>query len=97
MIPVERGMKAVKELADFASFPTDRAEKIARWMAGISDEQHAYMCGMDYYLNGVQNDNCHFSLFTTRAMAKAWEQGKDDAEKGVHGGMYVPSHRKREP
>ena len=91
---VERGMAAVRELGDFCDWPLDRAEKIARWMAGITDPKHAYNMGMDYYLNGVRNDNCHFSLFKTRETMKAWERGRDDAEKGVHGGMLVPSHKR---
>lgn len=93
---VEKGMQAVRELADFCDYPLDKAEKIARWMAGITDLEHAYKMGMDYYLNGVRDNNCDFSLFSTEEGAKAWERGRDDAKKGVDGGMYVPSHRSRQ-
>jgi hypothetical protein len=90
---VEKGMKAVRELAYFADFDPLKAEKLARWMAGVTDLDHAYNMGMDYYLNGVRDNNCHFSLFSTKEGTKAWERGRDDATKGVSGGLYVPSHR----
>ena len=35
-----------------------------------------YACG----LSGPNEDNCHFTLFATPDMTKAWEHGKRDGE-----------------
>jgi len=45
------------------------------------DQSHAYQMGMDCAKNGANETNCHFRLFSSPEMTKAWEQGKRDAEK----------------
>jgi len=43
--------------------------------------KHAYEMGFDFGKNGANATNCHFGLFTTKKMTKAWEEGKADGEK----------------
>lgn len=41
----------------------------------------AYKAGYDCGLNGANTTNCHFSLFATIELMKAWSDGKEDGEK----------------
>lgn len=43
--------------------------------------QKAYDMGTDCEMNGATEENCHFTLFSSHAKMKAWEQGKKDAKK----------------
>jgi len=40
--------------------------------------EHAYKMGMDCAINGANDENCHFSVFSTPENTKAWERGKID-------------------
>lgn len=44
-------------------------------------EEEAYKAGIDCGLNGATTQNCHFSLFATPELMKAWEMGKASVEK----------------
>ena len=43
----------------------------------------AYQLGYDCGLNGVSDENCHFSIFSSRDNTKQWEKGKRKAEEIV--------------
>jgi ribosome modulation factor len=45
-----------------------------------SNEKIAWAMGYDYGMNGADEKNCHFSLFSSHANMKAWEAGKKQAE-----------------
>ena len=50
----------------------------------MNEQEHiAYEAGRDCGLNGPNMSNCHFSLFATPAMTKAWERGKREGERTV--------------
>jgi len=38
---------------------------------------YAFDMGRDYALMGANTTNCHFSIFSSREMTKAWERGRD--------------------
>lgn len=40
--------------------------------------KEAYEAGIDYAKNGANENNCNFSLFSSKEKTKAWEQGVDD-------------------
>lgn len=40
--------------------------------------ENAYKAGLDYAKHGANESNCHFSIFSTPAKVKAWEQGTKD-------------------
>lgn len=42
--------------------------------------QYAYEAGWDCEINGANTENCHFSLFSSPEMTKAWEHGKKNAQ-----------------
>jgi hypothetical protein len=44
-------------------------------------EDEAYKAGMDCAVNGENTENCHFSLFGTPELRRAWEMGKERVEK----------------
>lgn len=44
-------------------------------------EKVCYTMGYDCGLNGADEKNCHFSLFSSLENTKAWEAGKTQAEK----------------
>lgn len=43
-------------------------------------EEHAYNMGYDCAINGADDINCHFSIFSTTENTKAWANGKKDGE-----------------
>jgi len=43
--------------------------------------EKAYNLGWDCQVNGANEENCHFSLFSTPEITKAWEAGKKDAKE----------------
>ncbi len=43
--------------------------------------QEAFAAGEDCVKNGANKKNCHFSIFATPELTKAWEAGKKDAEE----------------
>ena len=52
--------------------PKDTKKKYA------DDElQHCYEMGRDAKKNGASPINCHFSLFRTPEMTRAWEKGNN--------------------
>lgn len=44
-------------------------------------EEEAYKAGRDCALSGATTANCHFSLFATPELMRAWERGKESVEK----------------
>jgi hypothetical protein len=42
--------------------------------------QRAYDAGVDAGKNGPNTTNCHFSLFSSREMTQAWEEGKNSVK-----------------
>ena len=45
------------------------------------DEKAARDAGRDCALNGANTTNCHFSLFSSPELTRAWEEGKKQAER----------------
>ena len=45
------------------------------------EEKTPYDLGWDCGMNGANDDNCHFSIFSTPENTKQWETGKRDAEE----------------
>lgn len=89
----EKGVQAMREMAEFVNFCRQKTEKLARQMKGVDQYQHAYDMGKDYYLNGVSEFNCQFYLFRTRELTKQWERGVEDAKKEGARGKDVPIQR----
>ena len=44
-------------------------------------EEYAYKMGKDCALNGANEKNCHFSIFSSPEHTRAWERGKKEAEE----------------
>lgn len=45
-----------------------------------SNEKICYAMGYDCGMNGADEKNCHFSLFSSIENTRAWEAGKKQAE-----------------
>jgi len=43
-------------------------------------KNYAYRMGYRCGVNGADETNCHFSIFSTPENTKEWERGKNDAE-----------------
>lgn len=41
--------------------------------------KEAYEYGKDYGMNGANQTNCHFSIFSSNENTAAWERGKREA------------------
>lgn len=41
---------------------------------------YAYKMGHDCGLNGADETNCHFSIFSSPENTKEWEKGKEDSQ-----------------
>ncbi len=41
-------------------------------------EEKAKSFGKDYAINGANETNCHFSIFSTPEFTRAWEKGRDE-------------------
>lgn len=63
------------------SFDDVLAEAERRIDAEQAGWRRAYDAGYDCGQNGPNEKNCHFGLFATPQMTKAWERGKADAER----------------
>jgi len=70
------GEKALKELAEYCGFDAYKAFRMCVWMARVSNAEHSFEMGRDYCVNGANSKNCHYSLFSTRECADAWEAGR---------------------
>ena len=46
------------------------------------ERSEAYQMGHDCGLNGPNEKNCHFSIFSSRENTKEWERGKEQSLKG---------------
>jgi len=44
-------------------------------------KSYAYKMGYDCGLNGANETNCNFGIFSTPENTKLWEEGKKDADK----------------
>ena len=42
---------------------------------------YAFKMGVDCAMNGADTKNCHFSIFSSRTNARAWEDGKRHGEE----------------
>jgi ribosome modulation factor len=45
------------------------------------DVDYAYRMGYDNAINGANQTNCHFSIFSSRKNTDAWERGNADGKK----------------
>ncbi len=45
--------------------------------------KEAYNAGYDCVEQGPNERNCHFALFSSPEMSRAWDQGKFDADSGI--------------
>ena len=55
-----------------------------------------YEAGRDYAAHGANEDNCHFSLFSTAEKTKQWERGRDQARNPIQE-CEICKYRDREP
>jgi len=55
------------------------------WVGFNMNEQQAYDLGVDCAKNGVNTTNCHFSIFDSSSLTKAWERGRDSITKKPRG------------
>ena len=55
--------------------------QIEKFLAEIptSNEKICFAMGYDCEMNGADEKNCHFSLFSSPEKTKAWESGKEKA------------------
>lgn len=58
-------------------------EKIQKFLNDIPkpDEKVCFAMGYDSEVNGADEKNCHFSLFSSVERTRAWERGKEQAVK----------------
>lgn len=49
------------------------------FIANTPTLEFCYQMGRDYAINGANEENCHFLLFGSAEMTKAWERGRDEA------------------
>ena len=58
-------------------------EKIQKFLNDIPspDEKVCFAMGYDSEVNGADEKNCHFSLFSSVERTRAWERGKAQAVK----------------
>jgi len=49
-----------------------------------NDLDYCYKMGYDCELNGANEINCHFSIFSTEEKMHEWEHGKIDARKKMN-------------
>lgn len=56
------------------------------------DADYAYEMGKDCAINGANETNCHFSIFSTPENTKAWEKGKREQWDAY----FKHSHRRAE-
>lgn len=57
-------------------------EKIKHILDEINskDEKTAFVAGYNCSIYGANTKNCHYSLFASPELTKAWESGKEQAE-----------------
>lgn len=44
-------------------------------------EREAFAAGYDSAINGANETNCHFTIFTTQDNTRAWERGAEAAKQ----------------
>jgi len=44
-------------------------------------KEYAYKMGKDCAKNGANTTNCHFSIFSSKENAEAWERGGKDGKR----------------
>ena len=76
------GVQALEQLADYVERTTVEKQKMVRNLEGQSEVDHAYQMGRSYHQDGPDGINCHFTVFSTREKADAWERGFKDAKMG---------------
>jgi len=54
---------------------------IKRLIPPQRSKEYAYKMGKDCAKNGENTTNCHFSIFSSRENAEAWEKGVKDGKK----------------
>ena len=56
---------------------TDRIKSMLKSTQEMTEEK-AKSFGKDYAINGANETNCHFSIFSTPEFTRAWEKGRDE-------------------
>jgi len=77
----DSGIEALANLADYAGKSEAEKARLLRHALGESETEHARKMGADYHANGPNQINCHFTLFATRELSQAWEQGFKEAKQ----------------
>jgi|GEM_PF-5113668 len=67
-------------------------ELITRLVPPQRSEAYAYKMGFNCGFYGPNQENCHFSIFSSPRNAQAWEDGKRAAER-----LKVTRREDREP
>lgn len=44
-------------------------------------EDYAYKMGYDCEMNGANLTNCHFTIFSSKANMRAWENGREQSKR----------------
>lgn len=73
-----------KEFDKLTNPPASKSELsdlLARLTPPSRTTKYAYEMGVDCAVNGANETNCHFSIFSSPENTKAWEQGKKDVEQ----------------
>ena len=47
----------------------------------LPERQEAFVLGYNSVLDGANEENCHFSIFTLEENTKAWEAGAAEAKR----------------
>ncbi len=56
--------------------------------------KEAYKYGYDCGINGVNETNCHFSIFSSKENTKAWEEGRVAALADKTVALAAKEHKK---
>lgn len=54
---------------------------VKNFIVAKRDTNYAYEMGYDCGINGVNETNCNFGIFSDKENTRAWEKGKRDGEQ----------------
>lgn len=70
----------MEEVIDYVEITKIAAKKLKIDLPVIS-EDCAYKMGYDCEMNGANLENCHFTIFSSQANKRAWENGREQAKR----------------
>ena len=60
------------------------SNEILRFIVPKKSKDVAYAMGIDCSINGANEHNCHFSIFSSPENTKKWEEGKKYGDDAKH-------------